>query len=333
MRGQIRTAIDPALTSRRSFLCQTTSCGAYLLAAFAAGPAFLRRAFAASQKFDVVASEAFGRLEQVADGVWALISTPQNGRETLSNGGIVAGRDGVMVIEAQYTDEGADWLIAAAEELTGRLPTHLVLTHYHADHSWGMSAYERSEEPPVLYTTHKTRDLLTASLEEGEREMPGADMFSSAMMISAAGSQESVDLGGRVVHIDSRAGHTPSDLSIQVDDPRVMFCGDLVWNGMFPNYMDAIPSRLTRQCRAMLGDPHMLYVPGHGGLATAEEMKPYLALLEEIGSAARAAFEKGIPASEAAAEYSLPASLGEWMMFSPSYYQVAFEAWERELSQ
>lgn len=333
MRGHIRTATEPVLASRRSFLCQATSCSAYLLAAFAAGPALLRRAFAASQKFDVVASEAFGRLEQVADGVWALISTPQSGRETLSNGGIVAGRDAVLVIEAQYTDEGAEWLIAAAEELTGRPPTHVVLTHYHADHSWGMSAYGRSKKPPVLLTTHKTRDLLTASLEDGEREMPGAEMFASAMMISAAGAQERVDLGGRVVNIDSRAGHTPSDLSIEVEDPRVVFCGDLVWNGMFPNYMDAIPSRLTRQCRAMLGDQQALYVPGHGGLATAEEMKPYLALLEEIGRAARDAFEKGIPASEAAAAYTLPASLGEWTMFSPSYYQVAFEAWERELAQ
>ncbi len=332
-KGKIQTSTDSPLYSRRSFLHQASSCSAYLLAAFAAGPTLLRRAFAASQKYDVVASEPFGRLEQVADGVWALISTPQSGRETLSNGGIVAGRDGVMVIEAQYMGEGADWLIAAAEELTGRPPTHLVLTHYHADHSWGMSAYARHKEPPVLYTTHQTRDLLTASLEGGEREMPGAEMFASATMISAAGSQERVDLGGRAVHIDSRAGHTPSDLSIEVDDPRVVFCGDLVWNGMFPNYMDAIPSRLTRQCRAMLGDPSALYVPGHGGLATAEEMQPYLALLEEIGRAARDAFEKGTPASEAAAEYSLPSSLGEWTMFSPSYYQVAFEAWERELSQ
>ena len=50
--------------------------------------------------------------------------------------------------------------------------------------------------------------------------------------------------------------------------------------------------------------------------ATSEELEPYVALLEEIGRAARDAFEKGIPASEAAAEYTLPASLGEWTMFS-----------------
>jgi glyoxylase-like metal-dependent hydrolase (beta-lactamase superfamily II) len=196
-----------------------------------------------------------------------------------------------------------------------------------------MSAYQSMEEAPSLYTTITSRDLLEASLEESEREMPGAEMFSTATMISAPGAQFRVDLGGRAVNIDSRIGHTPSDLSIEVEDPRVLFCGDLVWNGMFPNYMDAIPSRLTRQCRAMLGDPGTLYVPGHGDLATAEELKPYLALLGEIGSAARAAFEAGIPAAEAAAEYSLPDSLGEWMMFSPSYYEVAFTAWERELSQ
>ncbi len=43
----------------------------------------------------------------------------------------------------------------------------------------------------------------------------------------------------------------PSDVSIEVDDPSLVFCGNLVWNGMFPNYVDAAPSALTPSVKAL----------------------------------------------------------------------------------
>ena len=58
-----------------------------------------------------------------------------------------------------------------------------------------------------------------------------------------------LDVGGRKVHLHPRAGHTASDLTIELQDPSVVFCGDLVWNAMFPNYVDATPSRLTQAVR------------------------------------------------------------------------------------
>ena len=52
---------------------------------------------------------------------------------------------------------------AKARELTGRWPTHVVVTHYHADHANGVAGYLSSETPsgkPVLRTTERTRDLV-----------------------------------------------------------------------------------------------------------------------------------------------------------------------------
>ena len=34
---------------------------------------------------------------------------------------------------------------------------------------------------------------------------------------------------------------------------------------------------------------------------------------------------------EAAREFSVPPSLGQWRLFGAAYYQVALSAWEREL--
>jgi len=108
--------------------------------------------------------------------------------------------------------------------------------------------------------------------------------------------------------------------------------GDLLWNGFFPNYVDARPGALTHSIRALVRQRQTVYVPGHGPLASASAMSRYLLLLDSVEDAARRAHERGLPPAEAAKTFALPASLGEWYTFSPGYYEVALEAWERELS-
>jgi hypothetical protein len=74
-----------------------------------------------------------------------------------------------------------------------------------------------------------------------------------------------------------------------------------------------------------------IYVPGHGAVANHDDFKVYIEVLNAVEAAARHAHERGTPAAEAAKAFMLPASLGEWYMFSPRYYEVAIGAWEREL--
>jgi hypothetical protein len=116
-----------------------------------------------------------------------------------------------------------------------------------------------------------------------------------------------------------------------LDDPRLVWCGDLVWNGLFPNYVDAVPSDLSRHVRALLSEPAERWIPGHGALADRAAVAGYLALLDDVEAAARRAIEAGTPLDVAASEYLPPALLGEWVLFSPRYYEVALGAWEREL--
>ena len=116
--------------TRREFIASASSCSAHIALAALASTAAARVAWALPQG-RVVGREPFGSLERVADGVWALISTPLSGdRTTLSNGGIIAGRTGVLAIEGFNQPHGAQWLATKSRELTGRWPTHVVLTHY-----------------------------------------------------------------------------------------------------------------------------------------------------------------------------------------------------------
>lgn len=159
----------------------------------------------------------FARLEAIGAGAWALVSTPLGGdRTTFANGGIIAGRTGVVVVEGFYRDAGAAWLAQQVRELTGRWPTHVVR--------------------PKLHVTAPTR----------------------------------IDLGDRVVMLDPVHGHTSSDLIVHDQDAAITFSGDLVWNGMFPNYVDAQPIALHAQVDRLVSmvSKRQLLVPGHGAVGS-----------------------------------------------------------------
>ena len=322
------SAVDREL-SRREFLGHAGSCAAHLALAAAVLPASARALWAATPRGTLAAREPFGTLEKVADGVWALVSTPFGGdRTTLCNGGLVAGRDGVLAIEGFYQPAGAAWLAGKARELTGRWPTHVALTHYHADHVNGVAGYLGDAGHPRVRATAATRDQAIA------RTLPADPSRTDALrdvVLLAPDESSTLDLGGRAVRVIPRAGHTSSDLSLELDDPSVVFCGDLVWNAIFPNYVDAAPTRLRASARALRRDRQTVYVPGHGPLADAAALDRYYAMLDEVEAAARKAHAAGLTPADGAKAFSLPTSLGEWALFNPVFFERAFGAWYREL--
>ena len=313
--------------SRRAFL---RSCAGHLASAGAFAPITRRLAWAQQPAEGVIATAPFGYLQRVANGVWALVSTPlQGSRTTLCNGGLVAGKSGVVAIEGFFDPAGAAWLAARSKELTGRLPSQIVVTHYHADHSNGVAGYVGEGEAPALRATAVTRDL---ALEKNQPADPARTSALSRVVPLPADQPFTIELGDRQIRAEPRRGHTASDVSLEVVDAGVVFCGDLVWNAMFPNYVDAMPSELARSARALRtsGDSKT-FVPGHGAVAKAADLDHYLDMLDEVAEGARSAHAKGLTAAEGARTFALSKPLGEWTLLNPAFFERAFAAWYREL--
>jgi len=325
------TSPETSTSSRREFLGLAGGCTAHLLLLAGAAPLAAQRIFAPRRGSRILAQEAWGRIEPVADGIWALISTPLQDRTTLCNGGIVRGSAGVVVIESFAQPRGATWLAEQARALTGRWPDQVVVTHYHGDHSAGLAGYVRADGAPQLRCTHATRELVRTQDNSRGIEVPPerARMLADAVLVDPT-SETSIDLGDRQIRVVPREGHTRSDVTVEIDEPSVVFCGDLVWNRMFPNYVDAVPSRLARAVAGLTRADDTRYVPGHGPLAAGIDLRLYISLLDSVEQAARAAKAAGQTAAEAAASFRLPAEISNWTLFSPRYPEMAIGAWLRE---
>lgn len=319
--------------SRRRFLAQSLTGSALLFT----GLEPLARALAQSSAARPSRSAEFADIVELGERAWAVVSR-LGARQTLCNGAIMAGDKAVLVIEGFNTPEGAAWVAEQARQLSGRRPTHVVVTHLHGDHVNGLAGYLDGGPSPQIISTRTTRRMML------ERQMRATDEAQGAGLADLGGRQLlpdavlaepdkpfELDLGGRTVTLQPRSGHTPSDLTIHLNTPRVVVCGDLVFHGVFPYFGDATPTKLRASCTALLADEAARFVPGHGPLASAGDLKRYMGLLEDIETRAREAHRRGTPAVEAAMGYAIPPTLGDWFLYSPTFPQLAFEAWYREL--
>lgn len=315
----------PFSSTRRDFLRWTAS----LSASLALVPLWTRSAGAAVVPAPGganrgLATEPWGTLEPLGSNVWAMLSTPLSDRTTLCNGGLIAGRDGVLMVEAFGSGAGASWMRERSRALTSREPTQVLLTHYHGDHTAGLS--EARAAGAELWCTARTRDDV---LERNQN--PPVHLLGDAMLVPQDG-ESVLDLGGRRVRLVAMDGHTASDAVAVVEDAGIVFTGDLVWYGMFPNFVDALPSRLTQSVKRLRTMDARVYVTGHGQRTDVAGLDAFIELLHLVERAARDARTRGDTAEVAGAAFRLPPDMADWTLFSPRYFERAIGAWMRELN-
>lgn len=330
--------------SRRGLMTGLAATGAAVsLAAFST--ASRARSFPAFGK--VVDEQPFARLEEIGEGIWGVVSTPLNADgsfnpaaiATLCNGGIIAGEDKVVAIDGSFQPAGAAWLAELALKLTGKAVTDVIVTHFHADHTGGLAGYQQGAAGPNIIATATTNQLIVERYTGARQTPEGASFAQPAIrpvlptrIMTNETETVTMDLGGRTITLHPLKGHTPSDVAIEISDAPVIFAGDLVWAGLFHNYVDAIPSHLSTSVRQLLADPQNTIVTGHGAIARAADLGNYINLLDLVEEKARASFEAGKTPAEGSADFLVPQSLGTWQLFNPRYYETAFEAWRRELA-
>src|SRR4029077_3415031 len=90
-------------------------------------------------------------------------------------------------------------------------------------------------------------------------------------------------LGTREVVLFTLPGHTGGDVLAYVPDANVVFTGDMGWSKTLPNLVDAnVNDWITSLDKILKDYPTAKFIPGHGEVATAIEMRDFRDYLDDL---------------------------------------------------
>ena len=290
-----------------------------------------------------VLDRGFGRVTQIADGVYATLADPAKGMQCGSNGGIIVGRDAVLIVEGHMEPAGAALEIEAARMLSNAPIRGAIDTHYHLDHTFGNAAYAQQRIPiiahqkatalmkerylaiqgadkvPLLAPVEKkiasARDATEKSRRQEDLEkfrwMYGAiDATPIALpteSLREADLPKRIDLGGLTAVVEFCPGHTTTDLLIHVPERDVVFAGDLLFYRAYPVSVDADMTAWRKALdRLALYSSSVNFVPGHGPVCGQDNVREQIALFDDLRAHAEKMKREGASPEEAERRYVVP---------------------------
>lgn len=245
------------------------------------------------------------KLQAVTPNVWfargeAALGSPQN-RNFISNAGVVVTPAGVVVIDALGSPALAESLLEAIALITPQPVRYVVLTHYHADHVYGLQAFKAHGATVIAHEGGKVYLVSDAAQQrlQANRETLAPWINADTRLLPAdrwiRDDGLTLELGGTRLQIrHAGPAHSPEDLTVFVEGPRVLFAGDLAFRGRIP-FVGQADSRSWIAALSRLVDiKPAVIVPGHGPLSTVDDLRltrDYLQYLRDTMGRAAADME------------------------------------------
>ncbi|MEX1022962.1 MAG: MBL fold metallo-hydrolase [Dehalococcoidia bacterium] len=247
-------------------------------------------------------------LQEVSEGIFVYVQP--DGSWFLNNAGFIVGSESVVAIDTVGTEKRAHAFREAVAKTSPHPVQALINTHAHGDHTHGNFAFW--PQTAVIGHEGARREILHSNAPQGVAErFPTADFgqfrhvppmvtFTDRLTVYAD------DLEVQLVHFGP--AHTTNDVIAWIPERRVLFTGDLVFNGGTPfamagsvlGWLDVIP-----QLRAFDAD---VVVPGHGPVCGAGAFDAVEAYLTWVAGLAR----RGREAGSAPLEVARSVDLGEF---------------------
>ena len=199
-----------------------------------------------------------------------------------SNAGFVVTKDGVVVFDALGTPS-LGWALLQAIRKVSDLPVRYnVVSHYHADHIYGLQAF-KDHTPTIVVAQDRATEYREDEETSGERANQRLDQRRDALApwVDAKTrvvppditfkQQATLYLGGKSFElIYAGPAHSASDSMMLVQPDGVLFAGDVVQSGRIP-FMNADDVDTANWLRS-LGEVEKLapkfIIPGHGRPST-----------------------------------------------------------------
>ncbi|MCK9485788.1 MAG: MBL fold metallo-hydrolase [Dehalococcoidia bacterium] len=244
-------------------------------------------------------------LEEVSPGIFVYVQP--DGSWFLNNAGFLVGSESVVAVDTVGTEKRAHAFREALERTTPHPVQALINTHAHGDHTHGNFAFW--PQTAVIGHERARREILHSNAPEGVSErFPTADFgqFRHVPPMVTFTDRMSVHVDTLEVQLTHLGpAHTTNDVVAWIPERRVLFAGDLAFNGGTPfamagsvlGWLDILPA-----LRAFEAD---VVVPGHGPVCGMEVFDTVETYLRWVADLARGGHADGVPPLEVAQSVDL----------------------------
>ena len=211
---------------------------------------------------------------QVAQNTYFVQGFPEMGssknQNFISNAGFVVTPKGVVVVDALGSPALAQKLLNEIAKITKQKVVAVIVTHYHADHIYGLQVFKRAGAK--IYAQELSKDYLNS---DAARQRLASSRIDFAPWVNSSThlvtpdlwikSEKTLTVGG-VDFLISKVGpaHTSEDLMVYVPSESVLFVGDLVFRGRIPFVGNADSKGWLASLDRIEGLKPKIVIPGHG---------------------------------------------------------------------
>lgn len=188
----------------------------------------------------------------------------------ISNAGFVVTDDSVVVIDALGSPPLAEQLLRAIRGITSKPVSHVLVTHYHADHVYGLQVFQAAGA--TIVAQRQALDYLQSDTAQRRLDASRQDLFpwidETTRLVPAdrwLDGDATLQIGGTEFRLHAVGpSHTPEDMVIHVPRHGVLFAGDTVFSGRIPYVGQADSRRWIETLARLLVLDVAVMVPGHG---------------------------------------------------------------------
>jgi len=182
--------------------------------------------------------------------------------------GVLAGPDGVLMVDAQYAPLG-DKILAAIKQISDGRIRFLINTHVHGDHTGGNENIGRQGAAILSRENLRSRLMKPAPQANGQPGVPAPPL---ALPVLTYDSPLRIHMNGEEVQlIPVPQAHTDGDTMVYFPVANVIMTGDFYRSTGYPNIDRANGGTMNGMLAGFeavirTGRPDTRVVPGHGAI-------------------------------------------------------------------
>lgn len=190
--------------------------------------------------------------------------------------GVLAGPDGIFMVDSQYLQIG-EKVLAAVRRIDSGPIRFLANTHLHGDHTAGNATFAKLGA--VIFAREELREGMARPL--ANRGNDTRDPARLPIVTYGMGDPVRFRMNGEIVElIPVRAAHTGGDTMIRFVNADVIMVGDFYRNFGYPfidvNNGGSLKGALEALEQTMkIAGPNTRLIPGHGSYVNRTDLIPY----------------------------------------------------------